>query len=111
MSDGMTDKYGGSLEQLSEYGMPTMMFSQFGGVELLAKKYGLTKEDTDKFAVLSQQRAAAATKEGRFAKELVPVEAKVKELKEGQKAPEGNHAQDEGIRSGANYDSISKLKP
>lgn len=112
MSEGMSEKYGEELEKsLVPFGMSPMFFSQFGGAELLSKKYGLTKEDTDKFATLSQQRAAAATKEGRFSKEIVPVEAKVKELKEGQKAPEGNHAQDEGIRSGANYDSISKLKP
>lgn len=112
MSEGMTEKYGEDLEKsLVPYGMSPAWFSQFGGAELLAKKYGLTKEDTDKFAVLSQHRAAAATKEGRFSKEVLPVEAKVKELKEGQKAPEGNHIKDEGIRAGVNYDAISKLKP
>jgi len=112
MSENMTEKYSAEMaEKFEPYGMSPAFFSQFGGAELLAKKYGLTKEDTDKFAVLSQQRAAAATKEGRFKKEVVPVPAKVLKLKEGEKEPTGDHIHDEGIRAGATYEAISKLKP
>ena len=58
-----------SLKQLEEFGISSKMFSQFGGAELLAKKYKMTKEELDKFAAMSQQRAADATKAGKFKNE------------------------------------------
>ncbi|HEX7089074.1 MAG TPA: acetyl-CoA C-acyltransferase [Longimicrobiales bacterium] len=42
--------------------------------ENVAERYGVTREDQDRFALRSQQRAGAAQREGRFAAELVPVE-------------------------------------
>lgn len=41
--------------------------------ENLAEKYNITREDADKFALLSQQRWAAAQKGGRFKEEIVPI--------------------------------------
>jgi acetyl-CoA C-acetyltransferase len=41
--------------------------------EVLAKKYGITREESDAFALASQQKAEAAQKAGRFADEVVPV--------------------------------------
>lgn len=41
--------------------------------ENLAEKYKLTREDADKFALLSQQRWANAQKNGRFKEEIVPI--------------------------------------
>ena len=43
------------------------------GAELLADKYGITREDQDRFALASHQRAAAAWARGAFAGEVVPV--------------------------------------
>jgi acetyl-CoA C-acetyltransferase len=42
--------------------------------DMVAQKYGFTREDQDRFAATSYQRAQAAQKEGRFKEEIVPVE-------------------------------------
>ncbi|HLI65096.1 MAG TPA: beta-ketoacyl synthase N-terminal-like domain-containing protein, partial [Caulobacteraceae bacterium] len=44
---------------------PNIQFSQFMGAEMMAKKYGLTKDQLDEFGFLSHQRAIAATQGGR----------------------------------------------
>jgi acetyl-CoA C-acetyltransferase len=46
--------------------------------ENIAEKYGITREEQDKLAMLSHQRALAAIKDGTFRQEIVPVEVKVK---------------------------------
>jgi acetyl-CoA C-acetyltransferase len=48
--------------------------SQFEGAERIATKYGITREDTDRFGLESQLRAARAISDGRFESQLVPVE-------------------------------------
>merc|ERR1719323_1800540 len=93
------------LKALKEFGMSSKSFSQFGGAELLAKKYGLTKEDVDKFGFVSQQRAHAATQAGKFKAEIVPVP-----VKNAKGEGEGMHTEDEGIRPGATYESTAKAK-
>jgi acetyl-CoA acetyltransferase family protein len=104
--DFLLRDYGESMKQLEEFGMDSRMFSQFGGAELLAKKYKMTKEELDKFSLLSQQRAAAATKDGRFKEEIVPLPVK---LLKGE-SPKEMHTQDEGIRA-STYEGIAKMKP
>jgi acetyl-CoA C-acetyltransferase len=72
--------------------------SQFQGAEMIAKEYGITREDTDRFGLLSQRNAQAAWKEGRYTREVVPIEAPV--LGEDGK-PTGEKktvARDEGLR-------------
>src|SRR6478736_10105384 len=49
--------------------------SQFEGAERIATKWGITRDDTDAFGLQSQQRAANAWAEGRFEREVVPVDA------------------------------------
>jgi len=49
--------------------------SQFQGAELIAKHWGVTREDTDRFGFESQQRAHAAWDDHRFDSQIVPVEA------------------------------------
>jgi acetyl-CoA C-acetyltransferase len=44
--------------------------------ENVAERYGISREDQDALALESQQRAANAIKEGRFAGQIVPVEIK-----------------------------------
>ena len=53
---------------------PNIQFSQFMGAEMMAKKYGLTKDQLDEFGFKSHQRAIAATQGGRFKDEIVAVE-------------------------------------
>lgn len=71
--------------------------------ELLSRDFKITRAEQDEFALASQQRAAAATKEGRFAEEIVPVPL----------PPKYNSFQqlDDGIRSNTTLDALAGLKP
>lgn len=73
--------------------------------ENIATKYNITREDQDEYAVISQNRAEAAKKAGKFADEIVPVEVKVnrKETK--------IFAEDEYIREGTKIANLVKLRP
>lgn len=72
--------------------------------ENLAQKYGVTREETDEFAVRSHQRAAEAQQAGRLAEEIVAVEVPTKK---GPKRIE----QDEQIRADSTVEALAKLKP
>ncbi len=85
---------------------PGIQFSQFAGAEMLARKYGLSKQQLDEYALESHRRAAVATREGRFAREIVEVEAR---HNDGTGAA-GTHAVDEGIRFDATLDAIASVK-
>jgi len=79
-------------------------FSQFAGAQMIADKYGLTRERLDAFALQSHRRAAAATLGGAFTDEIVVVE--------GHDA-DGNpvlHDRDEGIRYDASLESLAGVK-
>lgn len=51
--------------------------SQFEGAERIAKRWGITREETDAFGLLSQERAAKAWNEARFSSQIVPIDAPV----------------------------------
>jgi acetyl-CoA C-acetyltransferase len=51
--------------------------SQFQGAELIAEEFGITREDTDRFGLRSQTLAKRAWDEGRFEREVIPIEAPV----------------------------------
>jgi len=80
--------------------------SQFEGAERIADKWDITREDTDAFGLLSQQRAARAWAEGRFDGQYIEVIAP--DLDEEGKPTGTTHvvARDEGIRE----TTIEKLK-
>lgn len=80
-------------------------FSQFAGAEMIARKYGFTREDVDAYSLLSHQRAASATESGRFEREIVPVEIA---LENGERAV---HDRDEGIRFDASTEQMASLDP
>ena len=83
---------------------PGIQFSQFIGAEMVAKKYELSKDDLDRYAFESHQRAIAATRAGRFEAEVVPVEI---EMPDGSRQP---HRIDEGIRFDATLAGIQGVK-
>jgi acetyl-CoA C-acetyltransferase len=83
---------------------PGIEFSQFTGAEMMAKKYDLSKDELDSFSLSSHQKAAAATKDGLFKDEIVPVEIK---LEDGRKEM---HTVDEGIRFDASLEGIKGVK-
>ena len=72
--------------------------------ENVAREFQITREEQDRFAVASQNKAEAARKSGRFKDEIVPVT--VPERK-GVRVVEA----DEYIREGATYESVSGLRP
>ena len=82
---------------------PGIQWSQFMGAEMIVQKHGFTKEDLDRFALGSHEKAAEATRSGAFEAEIVPVEVET---------PEGTemHTVDEGIRFDATLDSIEGVK-
>jgi len=81
------------------------MFSQFAGAELLATKYGVTRDEADEFAVLSHARATESTAQGKFRGEIVPVQGFNKKTE--QKV---THDKDEGIKPGTTLAGLKKLK-
>ena len=90
IKDGLTDAFYG-------YHMGTT-------AENVAKKWQLSREDQDVFALGSQNKAEAAQKAGRFADEIIPFIVK------GRKG-DVTVDQDEYIRHGATLESMAKLRP
>ena len=72
--------------------------------ENICEKWGLTREELDKFAATSQQKAVAAQESGAFDKEIVPVEVK-------KKKETIVFTKDEGPRPGTTAEGIAKLRP
>jgi acetyl-CoA C-acetyltransferase len=72
--------------------------------EKSGRKLGITREQQDEFAAMSHQRAAAATKNGLFAAEIVGVPV-------SQKGETLTVTEDEGIRPGTTKQTLAKLKP
>ena len=92
-SNGMKERY------------PGVFFSQFTGAELVAKKWNLSREDLDQFALESHQKAVIATESNFFDKEILPIKAK------NDKGVEDLVIVDEGIRFDASLDKLAGLKP
>ncbi|RLF30033.1 MAG: acetyl-CoA C-acyltransferase [Thermoplasmata archaeon] len=72
--------------------------------EIIAEKYDITREECDKFALWSHQKAAKATEKGWFKEEIIPIEVK-------QKKNTLLFDEDEGIRKDTSLEKLSKLKP
>ena len=82
------------------------VFSQFTGAEMMARKYGFSKDELDRFALQSHQRARAATEAGVFKREILPIEVR---NAEGVGTGE-MHTADEGIRMDATLEGIAGVK-
>jgi len=81
--------------------------------ENVAEKFGVSREDQDRFALLSHQKAAKAIKEGKFKEELIPILAKVKEVKEDGTVvvKEVVFDTDEGVRYDVSLEGMAGLRP
>jgi acetyl-CoA C-acetyltransferase len=73
--------------------------------ENIAAQFGISREDQDAFAAESQRRALDAREQGRFSEEIVPVPIPQR------KGDPVMFDQDEYIRAGATYESMTKLRP
>jgi len=72
--------------------------------EIIAEKFGVTRDEQDQYSLQSHQRAAAATAAGRFKEEIVPIEVK---QKKGVLVVDS----DEPIRGDSSMDTLTKLMP
>jgi acetyl-CoA C-acetyltransferase len=100
MKEGLGGPWPKSVQD--RFGVP--MFSQFTGAQMIARKYGHSREELDRYALRSHERAIAATQRGDFEDEIVAVEVD---------SPDGGrelHRVDEGIRFDASYEGISSVK-
>jgi acetyl-CoA acyltransferase len=81
--------------------------------ENVARKYEISREEQDAFALRSHQRAAAALKEGRFKDEVVPLTVSVEDLDaKGRKQTKSiTFDTDEGVRFDASAEGLAKLRP
>ncbi|WP_293944346.1 acetyl-CoA C-acetyltransferase [Sphingomonas sp.] len=79
-------------------------FSQFTGAQMIADRYGFTRDQLDAFAVESHRKAAAATDAGAFGEEIVPL------LVVDADGHETLHTRDEGIRRDASLEGLAQLK-
>jgi acetyl-CoA C-acetyltransferase len=95
--------------------MPAIYWPMLETAELVAKRYGVSKDRQDEYGVRSQQRAAAAQSAGVFAEEIVPVQTEMTVFDPQTKKPAGmkavNVAADEGIRADTTLEGVRKIKP
>jgi 3-oxoadipyl-CoA thiolase len=75
--------------------------------ENVAERYGISRSEQDRFALQSHMRAVEATREGRFADELVPIEAPPA----GGRGPASVIEADEGPRADTSLEKLAKLRP
>ncbi len=84
--------------------------SQFEGAERIADKWGITRDDCDRFGLQSQQRAAAAWAEDRFSTQILAIDAPDLD-DEGKPTGTTHHvARDEGLRD-TTLEALASLKP
>jgi len=91
---GFETPFKGSKGWEARYG--TQEVSQFRGAEMIAEKWGISREDMEAFALESHRRAVRAIDEGRFAGEIAPL---------------GDVKSDEGPRRDTSLERMAKLQP
>ena len=80
--------------------------------EAVAKKYGISREDADAFAVRSHERAAKAIDAGLFKDEIVPVEVTEVYVKDDKRHEDTKTVTvDEGVRRGTSMEALARLRP
>lgn len=91
-SEGLQERY------------PGVVFSQFAGAEMIAQRWGMTREEIDAFSCGSHRKAAAATESGRFGEELLPTRGA------SASGEELMVTADEGIRYDCSVEGLAGLK-
>ncbi|PSC07034.1 acetyl-CoA C-acyltransferase [Alsobacter soli] len=129
--DGMTVTVGGGLESISlcqnehmngfrardpwlEERAPALYMSMLETAEVVAERYGVSREAQDAYAAQSQARTAAAQAAGRFDAEIAPMPSRmaVQDKATGlASAVETRLAKDEGNRPGTTVEQLAALKP
>ncbi|MFN0298924.1 MAG: acetyl-CoA C-acyltransferase [Burkholderiales bacterium] len=93
---------------------PEIYWPMLQTAEFVAKKYGISREDQDRYGVASQQKAAAAQAAGKTRDEIVPVTTHMKVIDKNtghETTKDVTCDRDEGIRADTNYEGVSQIKP
>ncbi|MBX6352555.1 MAG: acetyl-CoA C-acetyltransferase [Thermoflavifilum sp.] len=92
---------------------PEVYMSMGHTAEEVARRFGISREDQDAFALRSHQRAAAAIREGKFKDEIVPVPVKETVVGEDHRVHtrERLFDTDEGVRYDTSLEALAKLRP
>ncbi|WP_252716951.1 acetyl-CoA C-acetyltransferase, partial [Herbaspirillum sp. B65] len=102
-------KFHDRLERGRERAQPEHRFGFISGMpetaETLAREYGISREESDVYALRSHQRAAAAWESGKFTEEVVPV------IIPQRKGDPIVFDRDEGIRGNTTLEALSQLRP
>ncbi|MBB4616188.1 acetyl-CoA C-acyltransferase [Sphingomonas abaci] len=128
VSDGMAIAIGGGVESISMVQTPKMNVApdpellamhrniympMLQTAEVVAKRYGITREQMDEYGLQSQQRTAAAQAAGKFDDEIVPVTATMAVVDKATKEVSHHEvtlSQDEGNRADTTLAGLSGLK-
>ncbi|ORE88543.1 acetyl-CoA acetyltransferase [Oceanococcus atlanticus] len=94
---------------------PTAYIPMIETAEIVAERYGISRQAQDEYALQSQQRVAAAQQAGLFEDEIVPLSVDKQLFDRETKQPSGHErvtlSQDEGNRADTTLESLSALKP
>ena len=131
ISDGMTVTVGGGLESISlcqndkmnlhragdpwlKENIPSTYMSMIETAEIVSDRYGVSRDKQDEFALMSQQRTAAAQEAGKFNDEIVPMSSVMKVMdKETNEISdvEVTLDKDEGNRPSTTLEGLQSLQP
>ena len=93
---------------------PAIYMPMIETADIVAKRYGVSREAQDEFALESQRRTAAAQQAGRLSEEIVPLETTMAVVNKETKEVHEERVtlrQDEGNRPDTTYEGLAKLKP
>jgi acetyl-CoA acyltransferase len=93
--------------------MPEVYIGMGHTAEHVAERFGVSREDQDRFAVRSHQKAAQAIAEGKFQGEIVPFQAELKSVDEKNKVNTKTFVfdMDEGVRADTTLEVLGRLNP
>ena len=131
ITDGMTITVGGGLESISltqndkmnlyrgmdpwlVENIPATYMSMIETAEVVSKRYGVTREQQDEYALQSQMRTAAAQEAGKFDDEIVPLKSIMKVMDKETKEisdVEVTLEKDEGNRPSTTLEGLQSLQP
>ncbi len=94
----------------ASYGEHYPFKTQFQGAQMIAEELGITRDDTDRFGLRSQQLAARAWDEGRFEREVIPIEAPVADS-EGKLTGETQVVRRDGGLRETTLEALAALSP
>ncbi|MBW5448277.1 acetyl-CoA C-acetyltransferase [Cohnella sp. CFH 77786] len=93
--------------------MPEVYIAMGHTAENVASRFGVSREDQDRFALRSHEKAAKAIAEGKFKDEVVPIQAQLASVDEQGRVRTKTFTfdADEGVRIGTTLEALGKLKP